>query len=143
MLGGVSAPSVRELLARAEPLASSRRQRAVIVAVAAVRVVQVPADEVIDVIAVRHRVVAAALAVGVRLVVGAAGVRGRASGGVRAADLEGVLVDVVAVRVVQVPLVQIIGMARVRDGRVAAALAVNVIVLAVGLVVAHGLLVLS
>jgi len=80
----------------------------VVVAVVAVRVVQVAADEVIDVVAVRHRLVPAALAVDVADLVAAAVVRRGTRGRVRGVDRQHVLVDVVAVRVVQVAVVQVV-----------------------------------
>ena len=108
-----------------------------IVAVAAVRVVQVPRHEVVDVVAVGHGFVAAAGRVGVALLVARALVVGRASLGVRAPDLERALVNVPFVRVVQVAVVQVVDVVAVPDGDVAAARAVNVIVVRMG-VVAHG-----
>lgn len=76
-----------------------------VVAVGAVGVVQVPADEVVDVVAVRNPFVAAAVAVDVIAAVTAAGVIGRACGGVGVVDGDRVLDDEVAIRVVQVALV--------------------------------------
>jgi hypothetical protein len=111
--------------------------RAVIVAMRAVRTMDVPVDEVIDVIAVRHRRVATVGAVLVAACVTAAAVVGSAASGVRAADGEPVLVDMVAVELVQVAVVQVVGVALVADGRMAAARTVLVIVLHVS-VAAHG-----
>ncbi len=88
-------------------------ERAVVVAVARVRVVQVPVDEVVGVIGVRHGVVPAARAVVVREVMRRADVPQRALRGVGGCDAHGVLVDVIAVRVVHVPVVQVIRVALV------------------------------
>ena len=98
-----------------------------VVAVVTVRMVQMAIDEVIDVVAMRHRFVAAAGAmhVAVAVMVGGADVR------VGGADGDGVFIDVVAVRVVQVAVVQVINVAFVLDGGVAAACAVLVFVVGV------------
>jgi hypothetical protein len=113
-------------------------KRAVIVAVPGVRMVQVPADEVVDVIAVRDGVVPAARPVHVTRNVGAAGVRGRARRRVRSVDADCALVDVAGVGVVQMPVVQVIGVAAVCDRRMTAAGTVGVSVVGVNGVVAHG-----
>jgi hypothetical protein len=112
----------------------------VIVAVAAVGVMKVAIDDVVGVIAVGDRVVAAAGAVLVGGVVLAAVVRRRARGRIRAADGEGVLVDVIAVDVMKMAVVKEVLVAIVLDRLVAAARAVGMGVLVVRLVFgAHGL----
>ena len=108
-----------------------------IVAVPAVRVVQVPADEIVDVIAVRDRLVAAARAVGVTLRVSVASVRRRAVRGIACVDSDRALVDVTIVRAVKVPVVRVVGVSAVRDRGVPAAGAVGVVVLLVDPMVAH------
>ncbi len=108
-----------------------RLDRPVVVAVVAVRMVQVAVDEVIDVVAIRDGFVAAAGAVNVLLVVAAAGMLGRARGRVAGVDREGVVVDMVAVHVVQVAVVQVVGVALVLHGGVAAARAMLVAVVVV------------
>jgi hypothetical protein len=90
-----------------------------VVAVVVVRVMTVAADAVVDVVAVRHRVVSAAGAVA-RLMPAAAMVGG-AHLGVLAWHLDHVLVDMAFVRVVEVTIMQIIDVAAVADGRVATA----------------------
>lgn len=99
-----------------------------VVAVPAVRVVQVPIDEVVDVVAVRDRLVTATGTVdvfgrvpGARAVAAALRVRG--------IHRDHVLVDVIAVRVVQVPVVDEVDVALVDHGQMAAAGAVDVTVL--------------
>jgi hypothetical protein len=106
----------------------------VIVAVAVVGVVKVPVDDVIGVVAVGDRFVPAVLAVRMGSFVASARVRGRAIRRVRAADAESVLVDVIAVHVVQVPVVEEVLVAVVLDGLVTAIRSVNVLVLVVRLV---------
>lgn len=73
-----------------------------------VRVVQVAVDEVVDVVAMRHRLMPATGAVLVPRLVSLAAMLGRAAIRVLRSHLNGVLVDVVAVHVVQVPVVQVI-----------------------------------
>lgn len=109
-----------------------------IVAVAAARVVQVAADPVVDVVAVRHRLVATSGAVGVGRIVSAAGVRGRAGGGIRPVHGDHALVDVVAVPPVEMALVEEVVVVTVPDGRVTAAGTVLVRMVVMGRV-AHGL----
>ncbi len=95
-----------------------------VVAVALVRVVQAPVDEVVDVVPVGHGVVSAAFAMDVlaALMGGIAAVR------VEFVHRQLVLVDVVAVGVVQVAVVKEVDMPVVHDLRVAAAGAVDVVV---------------
>ena len=80
-----------------------------VVAVCAVRVMQVAVDEVVGVVAVRNGLVTAGRAVDVRDVVAAAGVRRRAGIRVGRAHCDDVLVDVRLVQVVQVAVVQVVG----------------------------------
>jgi len=108
-----------------------RGHRAVEVAVRTVRVVQVPVDEVVDVIAVRHGGVATACAVHVAGLVPAAAVVRGALGRVLGAHGERVLLDGLAVLVVQMAVVQIVDVAVVSDAGVAAAAAVRVRVMGV------------
>ena len=102
-----------------------------VVAVVAVRVVQVAIDEVIDVVAMRHRFVAAAGAMHVAGFVAVAVVVRGADVRVGGADGDAVFIDVVAVRVVQVAVVQVINVAFVFDGGVTAIRAVLVFVVGV------------
>jgi hypothetical protein len=120
-----------------------RRERAVIVAVAAARVVQVPGDEVVDVIAVRHRFVAAARTVGVSRVVRAACMGGSARRRIRSVDGDRALVDVTIMAAVQVAVVEVVLMVAVRDRRVAAAGAVLMRMVVVGLVAHDQVLLLA
>ena len=112
-------------------------ERAVVVAVPLVRAMQVPVHEVIDVVSVRYRLVPAARPVHVGRVVPPACVTGRARGRMGFVHLDPVLVEVAVVRMVKVPVVQIVHVALVLDRNVPAALAVLVIVL-VGLVAHDG-----
>lgn len=113
--------------------------RAVVVAVTIVGMVEVAVDQVADVVSVRHGLVATAGAVNMVGVVAAAGVAAGAAVRVRLAHLDHVLVHVVVVGMVQVTVVQIVDVTVVLDGGVAAVGAVNVVVVLV-LVTAHDVL---
>ncbi len=98
-----------------------------VVAVAVVLVMQVTVDEVVDVVAVRDRLVTAAGPMDV--VGGVARARVARAAGVRMAfvDAEDVVVHVVAVRVAQVPVLDEVDVALVDDGDMAAARTVDVL----------------
>ena len=100
----------------------------VVVTVVAVRVMQVAIHQVVGVVAVGHGLVAAIRAVDMARLVSAAIVRRGALGGIGGVDRERVLVDVPDVRMMQMPVMQVIGVPIVLDGRMTAAGAVNVIV---------------
>ena len=108
-----------------------------IVAVVAVLVMQMRADEVVDVVAVRHSVVAAAFAVDVTGVVAGAAMIGRAAIGVLGVDGEPVLVHVVVMWMVEVSVVQVVDVVLVHDGGVTAAGLVPMGVVLVDLVLVH------
>lgn len=110
----------------------------------AVRVVQVAVYQVVHMVTVGHGLVAAAGAMYVAWLVPAATVGGGAGVGVGGSHCKAVLVHMVAMRMVQVAIVQIVHMPVMQDGCVPAAGAV--LVLVVGMVwlvagvggVAHG-----
>ena len=87
----------------------------------AVRIMQVALDQVIHMVAVRDRLVAAVRAMHMRRGMPTAGVLRGTCGGIRAGDIENMLIDVIAVHVVQVALVQVIGVPIMGDGNVTAA----------------------
>lgn len=117
-------------------LASGQLERAVVVAVVAVGVMEVAVDEVVDVVAVGHGLVSAAGAVNMALLVTGAPVFRGASGRVRLVHLDHVLVNVVSVGVVEVAVVEVVHVVPVLDGDVAALGAVDVVVVLV-LVAVH------
>jgi len=94
--------------------------RPVIVAMVAVRVMQVAVDQVIDMVAVGHRFMAAAGAVAVGLVVAVALVFRGAAIRVFGADFQHMLVHVIAVGMVQMTVVQVINVILMADGHMAA-----------------------
>ena len=102
-----------------------------VVAVVAVRVVQVAINEVVNVVAMRYGFVSAAGAVYMSRFVAVAVMIWGADVRVGGADGDAVLIDVVAVRMVQVAVVQIVNVAVVLDGGVAAVRAVLVFVVGV------------
>jgi hypothetical protein len=104
---------------------------AVVVAVAAVRVVQVAFNEVIDVVAVRHGLVSAGGAVPMALLMTAAVVLGRAFLGVVAVDFELMFLHAALADVMQVSVVQVVDVTLVLQRGVPAAGAVLVLVVAV------------
>ena len=114
---------------------SGECQLAVVVAVIAVRVVQVPVNQVIDVIPVGHGVVAAARSV---LMPGLVSRRRCASVRVLLVDRDPVLIDVVLMGMVQMPVVEKISVAVVADGDMAAVGAVLVIVAGMDVVLGLG-----
>lgn len=107
-----------------------------VVAVVPVGVMEVPVDEVVDVVAVGHGLVSTAGAVDVTVLVPGAAVCGGAGGRVALAHLDHVLVHVVAVGVVEVAVVEVVHVVAVLDGDVATLGAVDVVVVLV-LVAVH------
>ncbi|OJU27739.1 MAG: hypothetical protein BGN89_09950 [Alphaproteobacteria bacterium 64-6] len=96
-----------------------------VVAVITVRMVQVAFDEVVNMITMRHGFVSAAGPMHmIRCVPGAAMVR-RAPVGILVRDFDHVLIDVVAVHVMKMPVVQVVHVIAVVDGGVTALGAVH------------------
>jgi hypothetical protein len=110
----------------------------VIVTVVAVGVVQVAINEVVGVIAVRHRFMTAAGTVLVSLGMLATVVLGRTGGRILAADRQLVFLDTTLAHVVQVPVVQVIYMTLMFDARVATTGTMLMRVVGMGLCAAHG-----
>ena len=107
--------------------------RAVVVAVVAVLVVQAAVYDVVGVVAVRHGFVAAAFSVNMA----ATGLHRVAAVGVGGVYIEAVFVVVAVVFVVQVAVMDVVNVVTVFDCGVAAAFAVNVLVVGMGMAVAH------
>lgn len=104
-----------------------------VVAVAVVGVVQVPVDEIVDVVAVRDRWMPATRTVHVSGVVPGAPMLGRACIGIRPRHADRVLVHVIAVGMVQMPVVDVVDVTVVPHGDVAAVRSVHVLVVRVRL----------
>jgi hypothetical protein len=103
----------------------------VVVAMVAVRMVQVALYQIIDVVAVRNRLVATTRAMFVRLLMAAAGMVRCTARGIRPVHFQVVFLHTALTHVVQMAVVQVIDMGIVVDGRVAAIWAVLVVVLCV------------
>jgi hypothetical protein len=96
----------------------------VVVAVIPVRVMQVAFDEIVDVIAVRHGLMAASRAMHVRMVMPAALMLRRAPIRIGCRHLDDVLVDMVLVHVMEVTVVEVVDVIAVPDGCMSARKAV-------------------
>lgn len=92
-----------------------------VVAVVAVRVVEVTRDEIVDMVAVGHGLVAAGRTMHVAGLVAGAAMRRGAGFGVLRVGLDDMLVDMVAVRMVQMPVMKIVDVTLVADRGVTAA----------------------
>ena len=108
-----------------------------IVTVPVVGVVKMPIDEVVDMIAVRDRVVPASRTVDVAVRVPVAAMARCAGIRVSSVDRNRVLVDMAVVHRMEMPIVQVVDMAVVLDGAVSTFRAVDVTVVGVNLVVVH------
>ena len=111
-----------------------------VVAVPLVRVMQVPACEVVEVVAMRDLLMPAAGAVHMAGVVSTAVVLRGARRGVRRVNREHVLIDLARVRVMQVSVVKIVRVTLVNDRGVSALRAVLMLVALVDLMLlfVHG-----
>jgi hypothetical protein len=118
----------------------AQRDRAVVIAMLAVRVMEMLADEVVDVIAMGNLLMTAIGAMNMRGLMPTADVLGRAIRRVSGAYPEDMLVDVIAVGVMQMPVMQIVDVALVLDRRVPAIGSMRVGVACVGVVlrISHG-----
>jgi hypothetical protein len=109
----------------------------VIIAVGAVRMMEVTLDQVVDMVAVRDLLVAAARAVHVGLVVSATCVRRSARCGILGSDLDDALIYMSVVRMVQMSIMEVVDMVAVANGGVTTALTVHVLMVRV-LLALHG-----
>lgn len=114
--------------------------RAVVVAVPVVLVVEVSVHQVVDVVAVGNGRVSAVGTVHVIGVVTAAAMTVGAGFWVGATDLDAMFVYMIAVGMMQMSVVEVVDMSVVLDGDVAAVGAVDMIVFGVLVAVAHGFL---
>jgi hypothetical protein len=107
---------------------SGELDRAVIITVIAMRMMEVAVDQIVDVIAVRHRFVSAVRPVNMARIMGAAMVARRTLIRIFRTDLKRVLVYMIAMRMMQVAIMQVIDMIAMFDGRVPAVRAVLMVV---------------
>jgi hypothetical protein len=87
-----------------------------VVAVRAVRMVEMAVHQVVDMVAVGHRLMAAARSVPVLAIMAAAIMVGRAPFGVAPADIDRVFVDMPLMGMMEVPVVQVVDMIAMLDG---------------------------
>jgi hypothetical protein len=100
----------------------------VVITVIAVRMMKVAVDQVVDVITMRYRFVSAARPVDMARIMGAAVMARCTSVRVLCADLKPVLVYMIGMRMMQVPVMQVIDVIAMFDGRVPAVRAVLMVV---------------
>lgn len=105
-----------------------------VVAVTAVRVMEMPVNQIVDVIAMRYRFMPASGAMLMGRVVPGTSMVGRAACRVCAAHFDHMLIDVIAMRLVEMTVVQVVDMIAVLDCNVSATGSVNVGVALVDLV---------
>src|SRR5258708_18478870 len=108
-----------------------------IIAVIAMRMMEVAADEIVGVVAVRNGLMPAARAVGVALFVSRTAVRRGALRWMGRIDRDAALVDVIAMDAMHVTIVQIVAVVAVLNALVSAAGLMNVLVRGVHFVVCH------
>ena len=92
-----------------------------VVTMAIMRMMQMPAHQVIHVITMRHRLMPTALAMHMPALMLLTNVR-PATARVRLCYLDYMLIEMIAVRAMEVPVMQIISMITMANGRMAAAL---------------------
>ena len=102
--------------------------RTVVVAVASVGMMEVATHQIVEVVAVRHGLVSASGAVLVPCLVRTARVLGSAVSRVRLTDVQAVLIHVVRMGMMEVAVVQVVGVAVVAHCQVTAAFPVDVCV---------------
>lgn len=124
-------------MGRAVGVGLRERHRTVIVAVAIVGVMKVAIDQVVDVIPMRHGLVTTAGSVDVRRIVAGTHVTAGASIRVGLVDRDHVLVDVVAVKVVEVPVMKVVRVSVVSQGRMPTLGSVDVGVVLMDFAVTH------
>ena len=144
-LGRMKTPATARgfFVGRAPPARAAGRQsdysggceRPVVVAVIVVRVMEPAGDQIVDVVSVRHRVVSALLAVCVRrITVGEVSVALR----VGVVDRDHMFVDVIVVNMMEVAVMDVVGVTVMLDGSVATTRPVLVGVVSFVDLVRHG-----
>lgn len=109
-----------------------------VVAMSAMRMVQMPVDQIVDMVAVRHGLVSAARTMPVVLRMAIAGMVRGAGGRIARVDVQDMLVDMIAVRMMKVTVVKIVYVVAVPYGDMAAAGAMLVWMIVVNLVLVVG-----
>ena len=114
-----------------------------VIAMPIVRMVKMTSDEVVDVIAMGHGLVAAAGAMDVGAVVGAALMAGRAVGRIRPGESDYMLIDMAIVEMMQMAIVQIVYVVIVLDGSMTTTGFVLMVVTRMGITGRHSKLLLG
>jgi hypothetical protein len=109
----------------------------VIVAMVAMRMMQVVINQIIHMVSMRHRLVAASWSMHVAWVVSGTAMLRSTLVGIRRGNLDDVFIDVVAMDMMEMPVVQIVDMAPMMDGCMPATRAVNMRM--IGLLGVHGM----
>ena len=107
------------------------------ITVVAMRMMQMAINQIIHMITMRNRLMPASRAVDMASLMPGTCVAGRALGGVCGADLQHMLIDMPAVDVMQMTIVQIIGMTGVVDGQMSATRAMLMLVIVMFLAGIH------
>jgi hypothetical protein len=118
---------------------SGFRDRAMVIAMAVVRIVEMPFDQVIDMVAMRHGLMAAIRPMLMFNRMPHAFVLRRAVLGVGRGYADYMFIDVAVMRVMQMPIVQVINMTIVHDPRMAAPRPMRVVMIFVlrGVTIPH------
>lgn len=109
-----------------------------VVAVRAMGKVQVAGHKIVDVVSMGNRLVSAARAMAMSGFMSVAGMRRGADGGILLGDREHMFIDVVVMDMVEMAIVEVVGMALMRNRLVAAASGVAVGMMVMRGVCAHG-----
>lgn len=99
--------------------------------------VQMTVDQIVDMVSVRHGLVATVRAVAMAGLMSVAAMGGRASSRVLRGDTEPMFIDMVAVRMVQMAIMQVVDVAVMGDGRMPAVGSVLMGMMLMGRVVVH------
>lgn len=124
-------------MARLHLVSLRHGERAVVVAVVAVRMVEVPVDQVVRVVVMRDGFVSAPVSVRMGPVVTVTHVGRSAVGGVRFVDGDDVFVHMITMRVVKMAVMKVVRVTLMRDGQMTAGRTVDVVVVGVGAVIVH------
>jgi hypothetical protein len=130
-LAGRSAPL--EVIGR-----SGKLYRSVIIAVVAVGMMEVAVDQIVDMVSVRHRLMATTRPMDMTLLVPSAFMIRGAGVGILGADTQDMLIDMIAMHMMEMAIVKVVDVTVVLDGCVPTIFAVDVRVVLMLLAVAQG-----
>jgi hypothetical protein len=104
----------------------------------AMRMMQAAVDQIVDVVAVRYRLVATARSMAMCRLMTASAMLNAAAVGIGSAHFDDVLLDLTLVGVIQVPVIEVVDMSMVANGDVTAAGAVLMLMRGVMVLRCHG-----